>query len=97
MDCSVIIPVYYNEGSLLRTFSLVKEELEKFQLVTKYEIIFIDDGSMDGSYDEMKKIYSSDPSHVKLVKLTRNFGQVSAMKAGYQLAKGRCIINISAE
>lgn len=97
MDCSVIIPVYYNEGSLLRTFSLVKEELEKFQLVTKYEIIFIDDGSMDGSYDEMKKIYTSDPSHIKLVKLTRNFGQVSAMKAGYQLAKGRCIINISAD
>src|SRR5690348_2637725 len=97
MDCSVIIPVYYNEGSLKKTFTKVKEQLEANEFVKEYEIIFIDDGSRDNSYNELREIKAEDSAHIKLIKLTRNFGQVAAMLAGYQHAKGKCIINISAD
>jgi glycosyltransferase involved in cell wall biosynthesis len=97
MDCSVIIPVYYNEGSLVTTFRKVQAQLEASKHIGSYEIIFIDDGSADNSYAELKTIKSANYDVVKLIKLTRNFGQVSAMKAGYRYAKGRCIINISAD
>lgn len=96
-DCSIIIPVYYNEGSLWQTFERVKTRLETHESVSNYEIIFIDDGSADNSYAELKEIKTAHSSVVKLIKLTRNFGQVAAMKAGYQHAKGNCIINISAD
>ena len=97
MDCSVIIPVYYNEGSLKATFAKVQAQLADSEHISSYEIIFIDDGSADNSYNELKEIKLANHGIVKLIKLTRNFGQVAAMKAGYRLAKGRCIINISAD
>lgn len=97
MDCSVIVPVYYNEGSLTTTFEKVAAQLEEHVHIQSYEVIFIDDGSADGSYDELKSIKKVHSEKVKLIKLTRNFGQVAAMKAGYMHAKGNCIINISAD
>jgi polyisoprenyl-phosphate glycosyltransferase len=97
MDCSVVVPVYYNEGSLLATFQKVDAQLKKHPLIKQYEIIFIDDGSADGSYAELRSIKQAHPEEVKLVKLTRNFGQVAAIKAGYEFAKGKCVINISAD
>lgn len=97
MDCSIIIPVYYNEGSLSVTFDKISEQMKIQPFCRTYEIIFIDDGSADGSYDQLKAIKKRNPHEVKLIKLTRNFGQVAAMKAGYIHAQGKCIINISAD
>lgn len=97
MDCSVIVPVYYNEGSLTATFTKVKAVLDANEFTNSYEFIFVDDGSADGSYSELQKIKEQYPALVKLIKFTRNFGQVAAMKAGYMQAKGRCVINISAD
>ena len=61
-----------------------------------YEVIFVDDGSRDGSYAEMQEVSGEDPK-VKLLRFTRNFGQVPAIIAGYEAAQGDAVINISAD
>jgi dolichol-phosphate mannosyltransferase len=97
MKCSVVVPVYYNAGSIFSTFEKVKYQLETHPLVKEYEVIFVDDGSGDNSYQELMKLKEDNPATVRVIKFTRNFGQLSAIKAGYQFATGSVIINISAD
>lgn len=96
IDISIIIPVYFNEGSIKLTYKVLKENiLVKFPDL-HFEIIFIDDGSRDNSYQEMCEIKNID-DNVKLIQFTRNFGQLSALYAGYEIAKGRGILNLAAD
>jgi dolichol-phosphate mannosyltransferase len=97
VDCSVIVPVYFNEGSLAATYVKLRDELSKNELIGSYEIIFIDDGSKDRSFDVLLDIKRSSDSSVRIIKFPRNFGQVAAMMAGYEHARGKCVINISAD
>jgi len=94
---SIVIPVYCNQGSLEKTYDKLQEEVIAHNKDKSYEIIFVDDGSYDSSFSELTGLRSRDPEHVKLIKFTRNFGQVAAIMAGYQLARGECVINISAD
>ncbi|WP_228851070.1 glycosyltransferase family 2 protein [Aegicerativicinus sediminis] len=96
IDISIIIPVFFNEGSIRSTYDVLKNEVFiKFpQLI--FEIIFIDDGSGDNSFKEMCEVKSMDSS-VQLIRFTRNFGQVSAFYAGYEKAKGEACLNIAAD
>jgi dolichol-phosphate mannosyltransferase len=99
LDYSIIIPVYCNEGSLKRTYQILRENVvnDENNKNRSYEIVFIDDGSHDGSFNELMELKKEDPKHVKVIKFTRNFGQVSAIRAGLQYARGQCITNISAD
>jgi polyisoprenyl-phosphate glycosyltransferase len=94
---SIVIPVYCNQGSLEKTYDKLQEEVIVNNKERSYEIIFVDDGSYDSSFTELTRLRSRDPEHVKLIKFTRNFGQLAAVTAGYHLARGECIINISAD
>jgi len=94
---SIVIPVYCNQGSLEKTCDKLHQEVIAHNKDRSYEIIFVDDGSYDSSFAELTGLRSRDPEHVKLIKLTRNFGQVAAIAAGYHLARGECVINISAD
>ncbi len=89
---SVIIPVYNEEKN-------IDALLKRLVPVTKlydYEIIFVDDGSKDTSVEEIKKIASKDKK-IKLVSFTRNFGHQMALSAGYETAKGDCVITMDAD
>jgi polyisoprenyl-phosphate glycosyltransferase len=97
VECSIVIPVYFNEGLLAKTFSRVREELVQGQLVSSFEIVFVDDGSQDGSFAELMEIKRQSDIPVRIVKLTRNFGQVAAINAGYHFARGECIVSMSAD
>jgi len=98
MDVSVVIPVYFNEGSIRKTFVQISEVLKSNNYVKNYEIIFIDDGSEDSSLDEILKLKAEFPNeNIKVIKFTRNFGQVAAIRAGYSFSNGKIIINISAD
>jgi dolichol-phosphate mannosyltransferase len=97
VDYSIIIPVYCNEGSLKDLHQTLQTEVILQNSARSYELIFIDDGSYDRSFEILLELKKQDPEHIKLIKFTRNFGQVAAMFAGYQLAKGDCIVNISAD
>jgi dolichol-phosphate mannosyltransferase len=97
IDYSIIIPVYYNEGSIEKTFNILKEKVISKNKELNCELIFIDDGSKDNSCNEILALKEKHPDLVKAIKFTRNFGQVSAIYAGYRYAKGKCLINISAD
>ncbi|MEI8270617.1 MAG: glycosyltransferase family 2 protein, partial [bacterium] len=62
----------------------------------KYEVVVVDDGSKDGSLQEILSLRESD-SRVKAITFTRNFGQMAAMLAGFKAATGDAVINISAD
>ncbi len=97
IDYSIIIPVYYNEGTIEKTFNLLNERVISKNKNLNCELIFVDDGSKDNSFNEILELKEKHPNLIKAIKLTRNFGQASAMNAGYHHAKGKCMINISAD
>lgn len=96
MKISFVVAVYNNEGAISKTHqkiqSVFSNDLEKH----KYEIIFVDDGSKDGSLQEMLRLREYD-LRVKVITFTRNFGQMAAMLAGFKESTGDTIINISAD
>lgn len=96
-DYSIVIPVYYNEGSLTPTVLLLKSEVFDQHLDLQPEVIFVDDGSGDSSLAELLQLQKQYPDLVKVIKLTRNFGQVNAVLAGLSFSQGKCAIFISAD
>lgn len=93
---SIIIPVYRNEGTLHKTYVGLISNLKEVSNRYSYEIIFINDGSDDNSLDELLKIKKID-KNVIVIDFVRNFGQQSAILAGFQHAKGDAVIHISAD
>lgn len=96
-DYSLVIPVYFNEGCLVKTMQSIREEVIAKNPGYACEVIFVDDGSGDGSLEELLSIRKAYPEIVKVIKLTRNFGQVCAILAGYSHVRGKCVITMSAD
>jgi dolichol-phosphate mannosyltransferase len=97
VDYSIVIPVYYNEGSLKSTMESILEEVCAKNPDKSCEVIFVDDGSGDGSLEELLDIQKRHPRRVRVIKFTRNFGQPLARLAGLRLARGKCAVTISAD
>ena len=91
---SIIIPVYYNEDTLMALYNDLK--LKILNKIGDYEIVIVNDGSKDNSYEIMKKIYELD-DRVKLVKLSRNFGEHAAILAGLSECTGDCAVTKQAD
>lgn len=96
-DYSIVIPVYFNEGCLVKTVQSIREDVILKNPQYSCEIIFVDDGSGDGSLEELLSIQKAYPETVKVIKLTRNFGQASAIMAGYSHVRGKCVVTMSAD
>ena len=96
-DYSIVIPVYFNEGALTNTFNELRDQVLLINPQYTAEILFVDDGSGDDSLGELLRLREQNPDLIRVVKLTRNFGQVNAMMAGFSQARGRCIVSISAD
>ena len=93
---SIVIPCYFNELNIAETYKvLVRDVFEKRKDI-EFEIVFVDDGSRDKTLDELKKVQSYD-NHVKIVKLSRNFGEFRAIVAGMSQATGDAIAVMSAD
>ena len=97
IDVSIVIPVYYNEETVGPTLAAIRDEVLSARPDRRMEVIFVDDGSGDGSLEELLRLRGEDPGLVKVVKLSRNFGQVSAIYAGLARARGRCAVVMSAD
>jgi glycosyltransferase involved in cell wall biosynthesis len=91
---SVVIPVYNEEDSIEPLYSGLKEVLEG--VGTSYEIVVVDDGSTDGSFEVLKTLHQGDPA-LKVVRLRRNFGQAAAFAAGFDESRGQIIISMDAD
>jgi polyisoprenyl-phosphate glycosyltransferase len=94
---SVVIPVYYNEGSLLPLLKELQEvEAKLKEQNLGLQLIFIDDGSGDSSFEKLKKIKEERPE-TTIIRLTRNFGAVNASKTGLQYVVGDCFMLLAAD
>jgi glycosyltransferase involved in cell wall biosynthesis len=94
---SIVIPVYFNAESLPILFrELCEVERELLLIDIALELIFVDDGSGDSSFEELLLIKDSRPS-TKIVKLTRNFGAVHAFKCGLGFVTGDCFMVFAAD
>jgi dolichol-phosphate mannosyltransferase len=94
---SVVIPVYFNEENIPVTWKALEATLRRLPAGHRWEVIFVDDGSGDQSFDRLREVYELHPNRVRIVKLTRNFGQVAAVLAGLQEARGDCCVVLSAD
>lgn len=92
---SIVIPVYYNSASLKELYTRLSKPLGLGQS-TDIEIIFVDDGSGDDSFEIIEEIASKD-SNVSAIRLSRNFGSFVACLAGLSRCKGDCAVIISAD
>ena len=90
MKVSIVIPVYYNEENLI---PLYKDMKKKFMDVIdyEYEIVMVNDGSKDKSYEVMKQLSQEDPN-IKIVSLSRNFGSHAAILCGLEKCTGDCAV-----
>jgi len=86
---SILVPIYNEEGNLSLLYEKLDSALKKARRA--YEIIFIDDGSTDGSLEILLDIRERS-SNVKIVSFSRNFGQTAALSAGIDSSKGDIII-----
>jgi glycosyltransferase involved in cell wall biosynthesis len=93
---SFVIPVYRNATAVTLTHSqicgVMRSDLARYD----YEIVFVDDGSDDGSLQELLGIRERD-TNVRVISFTRNFGQMAAILAGLKQAAGDLIIQLSAD
>ncbi|HYB90743.1 MAG TPA: glycosyltransferase family 2 protein [Candidatus Binataceae bacterium] len=94
MDLSVVVPLYNERDNL----APLHEELTRVMegLGRSYEIVFIDDGSTDGSADVLGRIKSSD-SHVRVIRLARNYGQTAGLACGLRSAAGGIVVAIDGD
>lgn len=94
MLLSLVVPCYNEEGNVTRFW---RETSRVFDgTVEKYEIIFVDDGSRDGTYSEIEEIYNSD-ERVRGISFSRNFGKEAAMLAGLKASRGDLVCIIDAD
>jgi glycosyltransferase involved in cell wall biosynthesis len=86
---SVVIPVFNEVENIQPLYTALKSTLKK--MGRPWEVIFVDDGSTDGTYELLKKLHLNDEG-MCVVKLRRNFGQTAAMTAGFDNARGEIIV-----
>lgn len=96
MKISFVVAVYHNEGAISKTHEKIQLVFSNELAHHEYEIVFVDDGSKDGSLQEILSLKEQD-SRIKAITFTRNFGQMAAMLAGFKEATGEAVINISAD
>lgn len=93
MKLSLVIPCYNEKENIRPFFEACKNA---FCDILSYELIYVNDGSRDGTWEELKKLYNEE-ENVKVVNFSRNFGKEAAMYAGLQKASGDYVTIIDAD
>ena len=93
---SFVIPVYRNRGSIRLTYEQIVAMLGSSYPDLDYQFVFVDDGSDDGSLEEVLGLREDDP-RVEALSFSRNFGQVPAIVAGLRKARGDAVVVMSAD
>lgn len=92
---SVVIPLYNDVATLPLLHQRVSAVMQ--DLGQPYEIVYVDDGSQDGTFDVLLEIHQQDAIHVRAVRLMRNFGQHPAVTAGFDHAAGEIVITLDSD
>ncbi len=94
IDISVVVPIYNEEESINILYDSITQVMRS--LHKRYEIIFVDDGSNDKTFEKAKALHERDNS-LKVIEFRRNYGQTPAMQAGFDYAKGSIIISMDGD
>jgi glycosyltransferase involved in cell wall biosynthesis len=94
MDLSIVVPLYNEEESLPELCEWIRKVCTSHQF--SYEIILIDDGSTDDSWQVVEQLSGRDP-HVKGIKFQRNYGKSAALNEGFKAAAGEVVITMDAD
>jgi glycosyltransferase involved in cell wall biosynthesis len=90
-DYSIVIPVFNSEKILPDLYRQLTEQFG--QISQNYDIIFVDDGSIDGSWNVLQEFHQKD-SRVKIIHLIKNFGQHNAILCGFKYSGGNYVITL---
>ncbi|MFN8439055.1 MAG: glycosyltransferase family 2 protein [Cytophagales bacterium] len=93
-DISVVIPLFNEEESLPELISWIRKVMQTNQYT--YEIVLIDDGSSDNSWDVIKSL-SENNSDIVAVQFNRNYGKAAGLHIGFGLAKGKVVVTMDAD
>jgi glycosyltransferase involved in cell wall biosynthesis len=94
MDLSMVIPIKDEKDNLAALHERVTHAVST--LGPSYEIVLVDDGSVDGSFAVMQELAARDP-HLKVVRLRRNYGQSAAMQAGIDFSTGEILVTLDGD
>lgn len=94
LQLSIVIPAFNEQDNIYPLYKELNDVLSG--MGRTYEILFVDDGSTDGTFSRMAELHKQNPS-VKVIKFKKNFGQSAAMKAGFDCAKGDLIVTMDAD
>jgi len=91
---SVVIPVFNEEDNLLELHARLSATLDRYG--RSWEVVYVDDGSRDRSWDILAKLHQVDP-RVRLVRFNRNYGQHMAIFAGFERVRGQVVVTLDAD
>ena len=92
---SIVVPVFNESANLVSLWSRLKPVLDS--LDRPWETVFIDDGSRDDSLTILREIAAGEEGRVRVVELARNFGQHSAILAGFRQSRGEIVVTLDAD
>lgn len=92
---SIVIPLYNEQPNLEE----LKERLDAVMptVAEDYELLFVDDGSRDGSYGTLRQLHEQDPEHVRILRFRRNFGKSAALAAGFDNTRYPIVFTMDAD
>lgn len=94
LGISIVVPVFDEEESIVPLYDAVRAQLD--EIGESYEIIFVDDGSHDGSFTVLRALHERDP-RVRVIRFRRNFGKTPALVAGFAQARGDIVFTMDAD
>ena len=94
IDISIVVPLYNEVESLPELHSWIERVMDEHGF--SYEVIFVDDGSKDGSWVIVEELHEKNP-FVKGIKFQRNYGKSAALQKGFEAAKGDVVITMDAD
>lgn len=93
-EISIVIPVYNEEQSVKELFLKIEDVLSKTN--KSYEVIFVDDGSGDKTFDVLKELHGRS-DNIKVIRFRRNFGKSAALTAGFEYVQGDLVITMDGD
>ena len=91
---SVVVPMYNEEESVRPLYERLRPVMDTGPWA--FEVVFVDDGSSDRTFDEIRSLHEADP-RIRCVRFRRNYGQTPAMKAGFDHARGQIVVSMDGD
>lgn len=95
VDISIVVPAMNEEQNVRLLYEALSAQLK--ELGKSYEVIFVDDGSTDHTFDELKQLHTENPGVVRVIRFRRNFSKTPALVAGFSRCRGEVVFTMDAD